>query len=267
MTSFNGEMLMQYRIEGMDCASCVGKIETALTRMPGVSDIRLNFATEKLELTLASDAATQAGDIEKTIKSLGFGVSATPQTAHHQRWWQTRKGKQVVGLGMLMGAAYALALFFPTYGAWVFAAAVIVGVYPFARKALALGLSGTPFSIETLMSVAALGALVIGEAEEAAAVVFLFSIGELLESVAAGHARAGIRALASLVPKTAVLLDALGGQREVAAASLRVNDHVLVRPGDRVSADGVIIVSALKSASFKPTYTASHYYLSFSKRY
>ena len=241
MTSFNGEMLMQYRIEGMDCASCVGKIETALTRMPGVSDIRLNFATEKLELTLASDAATQAGDIEKTIKSLGFGVSATPQTAHHQRWWQTRKGKQVVGLGMLMGAAYALALFFPTYGAWVFAAAVIVGVYPFARKALALGLSGTPFSIETLMSVAALGALVIGEAEEAAAVVFLFSIGELLESVAAGHARAGIRALASLVPKTAVLLDALGGQREVAAASLRVNDHVLVRPGDRVSADGVII--------------------------
>lgn len=232
---------MQYRIEGMDCASCVGKIETALTRMPGVSDIRLNFATEKLELTLASDAATQAGDIEKTIKSLGFGVSATPQTAHHQRWWQTRKGKQVVGLGMLMGAAYALALFFPTYGAWVFAAAVIVGVYPFARKALALGLSGTPFSIETLMSVAALGALVIGEAEEAAAVVFLFSIGELLESLAAGHARAGIRALASLVPKTAVLLDALGGQREVAAASLRVNDHVLVRPGDRVSADGVII--------------------------
>ncbi len=232
---------MQYRIEGMDCASCVGKIETALTRMPGVSDIRLNFATEKLELTLASDAATQAGDIEKTIKSLGFGVSATPQTAHHQRWWQTRKGKQVVGLGMLMGAAYALALFFPTYGAWVFAAAVIVGVYPFARKALALGLSGTPFSIETLMSVAALGALVIGEAEEAAAVVFLFSIGELLESVAAGHARAGIRALASLVPKTVVLLDALGGQREVAAASLRVNDHVLVRPGDRVSADGVII--------------------------
>lgn len=90
------------------------------------------------------------------------------------------------------------------------------------------------------MSVAALGALFIGEAEEAAAVVFLFSIGELLESVAADRARAGIRALASLVPKTAVLLDAQGGQREVAAASLRVNDHVLVRPGDRVPADGVI---------------------------
>src|SRR5690554_4792321 len=90
------------------------------------------------------------------------------------------------------------------------------------------------------MSVAALGALVIGEAEEAAAVVFLFSVGELLESVAAGRARAGIKALASLVPKTAVLLDTQGGQRNIATASLQVDDQVLVRPGDRVPADGVI---------------------------
>src|SRR3546814_777594 len=94
-----------------------------------------------------------------------------------------------------------MALIVPNYGSWVFAAAVIAGVFPFARKALALTRSGSPFSIETLMTVAALGALVIGEAEEAAAVVFLFSIGELLETVAAGRARAGIKALASLVPK------------------------------------------------------------------
>src|SRR5690606_20918713 len=113
-------------------------------------------------------------------------------------------------------------------------AAVIAGVFPFARQALALARSGSPFSIQTLMSVAALGALIIGEAEEAAAVVFLFSVGELLESVAAGHARAGIKALASLVPKTAVLLVPQGGQRQVPVASLCVNDHVLMRPGDRV---------------------------------
>ena len=68
---------MQYHIEGMDCASCVGKIETALARMPDVSDIQLNFATEKLTLTLAPDGATQFVDVEKTIKRLGFGISAT----------------------------------------------------------------------------------------------------------------------------------------------------------------------------------------------
>lgn len=98
-------MIMKYRIEGMDCASCIGKIETALKRMPGVSDVELNFATETLELSLAPDAPTQASDIEKTIKSLGFGISASTgqQTVsaididsdnqmapQDKKWWQTR---------------------------------------------------------------------------------------------------------------------------------------------------------------------------------
>ena len=245
---------MQYHIEGMDCASCVRKIETALTRMSGVSDIQLNFTTEKLELSLAPDSDTQCRDIEKTIKRLGFGISATTDQANaadngsdnqlntqQQRWWQTKKGKQVVGLGALMSVAYALALIFPDYGMWAFAIAVIVGVFPFARKSLVLAMTGSPFSIEMLMSIAAIGALIIGEAEEAAAVVFLFSVGELLESVAADRARAGIRALASLVPKTAILLDAQGRQHTVPVGSLQVDDLVLVRPGDKVSADGVIV--------------------------
>ncbi|MGP9544648.1 heavy metal translocating P-type ATPase [Psychrobacter sp. AOP7-B1-25] len=245
---------MQYHIEGMDCASCVRKIETALARMPGVSDIQLNFATEKLELSLAPDSDTQYRDIEKTIKRLGFGISATTDQANaadndsdnqlntqQQRWWQTKKGKQVIGLGVLMSVAYTLALIFPDYGTWVFAIAVIVGVFPFARKSVVLAMTGSPFSIEMLMSIAAIGALIIGEAEEAAAVVFLFSVGELLESVAADRARAGIRALASLVPKTAILLDAQGRQHTVPVGSLQVDDLVLIRPGDKVSADGVIV--------------------------
>ena len=99
------------------------QIETALKRMPGVSDVELNFATETLELSLAPDAPTQASDIEKTIKSLGFGISANTgqQTVsaididsdnqmapQDKRWWQTQIGKQVVGLGILMGSAYAV---------------------------------------------------------------------------------------------------------------------------------------------------------------
>ena len=246
---------MQYHIKGMDCASCVGKIETALARLPGVSDIQLNYATEKLELTLAPDAKTKSHDIEKTIKRLGFDISDSTQSKsttdresdkplEPEHWWQSRKGKQVIGLGVLMSAAYIIALIFPDFGVWAFAAAVIIGVLPFARKAVALAMTGTPFSIEMLMSVAAIGALVIGEAEEAAAVVFLFSVGELFESVAADRARAGIRALASLVPKTAILLDAQGKQQSVPASSLEVDDLVLVRPGDSVAADGVIVQGA-----------------------
>ena len=246
-------------VDGMDCASCVGKIESALQRVPGVSEVHVNFATEQLDFTLEPGSATRAADVESLVKRLGFGVTTGPGSlrrsaaAPHthdpaprteQRWWQTRKGRHVIGLGVLMGVAYALAFLLPVYGEWLLALAVVVGVFPFARQAIALARSGSPFSIETLMSVAALGALFIGEAEEAVAVVFLFSVGELLEGVAAGRARAGIRALTQLAPKTALLLDAQGGQQEVAAASLGIGDHILVRPGDRLPADGVVLHGA-----------------------
>src|SRR5690625_8052259 len=84
---------MHYRIEGMDCASCVGKVETALARMPGVSDIQLNFATERLELTLAPDSVTQAADIEKVIKDLGFGVTAVRPMGSETRSEERRVGE------------------------------------------------------------------------------------------------------------------------------------------------------------------------------
>ena len=241
---------MQYHVDGMDCASCVGKIESALSRMSGVSDVQLNFATRKLDLTLDPESKTTAKDVEKTIKSLGFDItevseshntsSMTDDSLEAQHWWQSKKGKQVVVLGTLMSAAYVFSLIFPSYGTWVFALAVIIGVTPFARTAWALARTGTPFSIEMLMSVAAIGALIIGEAEEAAAVVFLFSVGELFESVAADRARAGIKALTNLIPKNAIRIDPEGKHHEVAASSLKVNDLILIRPGDRVSADGEI---------------------------
>ena len=91
-----------------------------------------------------------------------------------------------------------------------------------------------------LVSLAAIGAVAIGEAAEGAVVVFFFAVGELLEGVAAGRARAGIQALAALAPKTALLLD--GAQpREVPADALQVGQTVQVNPGARVPADGTIL--------------------------
>ena len=91
------------------------------------------------------------------------------------------------------------------------------------------------------MCVAALGAVAIGAAEEAAVVVLLFALGELLENVAAGRARAGIRALGGLIPRTARRESAGGTVEEVAADRLAVGDMVQVRPGDRVPCDGEIV--------------------------
>ncbi|MBX9728052.1 MAG: cadmium-translocating P-type ATPase [Sphingopyxis sp.] len=93
------------------------------------------------------------------------------------------------------------------------------------------------------MTIAAIGALFINAAEEAALVVFLFAVGEVLEGVAAGKARDGIRALANLIPKTA-LLEVNGATSEIPAASLTVGQTVLVRPGDHIPADGQIVEGA-----------------------
>ncbi|BBE71786.1 lead, cadmium, zinc and mercury-transporting ATPase [Pleomorphomonas sp. SM30] len=93
------------------------------------------------------------------------------------------------------------------------------------------------------MTIAAVGAVVIGAAEEAAAVVFLFLVGEVLEGVAAARARASIRGLAALVPATA-RLERDGALVEVPAADLAVGAVIAVRPGDRIAADGAIVEGA-----------------------
>ncbi|MBX9700684.1 MAG: heavy metal translocating P-type ATPase, partial [Acetobacteraceae bacterium] len=156
-------------------------------------------------------------------------------------WWRTGKAMLVWTLGGLVFGAYALSLVLPerlTYP--LFLVATLVALVPFGRRAIALARSGSPFSIETLMCTAAIGAAIIGAAEEAAVVVLLFAVGELLENVAAGRARDGIRALATLMPRVALRLRADGTTEQVAADRLAVGDLVLVRPGDRVPCDGVI---------------------------
>ena len=156
-------------------------------------------------------------------------------------WYATGKAQLVWLLGGLVVAAYALSLALPhrfTYP--LFIAATLIALVPFGRRALALARAGSPFSIETLMVTAALGAVIIGAAEEAAIVVLLFALGEMLESVAAGRARDGIRALATLIPRIAQRIRPDGGTEQIPADALSIGDQVLVRPGDRVPCDGVI---------------------------
>lgn len=155
-------------------------------------------------------------------------------------WWKSKKGRVTILAGGALVTAYGVGHLFPVVQIYAFALAMLVGLMPIARRAFMAARSGTPFSIEMLMTIAAIGALAINATEEAAAVVFLFLVGELLEGVAAGKARDSIKSLAALVPKTALLEDE-GQTREVKAETLAIGSIILVRPGDRISADGVIL--------------------------
>ena len=123
---------------------------------------------------------------------------------------------------------------------WPFVAACLIGVAPIARRAFAALRLGMPFTIEMLMTIAAVGALVIGAAEEAALVVFLFAVGEVLEGVAAepGPRRSG-RSATWCRRRRCWRAAARPGSTE--PTSLEIGQTVLVRPGDRVPADGEIL--------------------------
>ncbi len=155
-------------------------------------------------------------------------------------WWKSRKGRATILAGGALVVAYLIGHLVPAIQLYAFAIAMLVGLVPIARRAIMAAFAGTPFSIEMLMTIAAVGALAINATEEAAAVVFLFLVGELLEGVAAGKARDSIKSLSALVPKTALLEEA-GKTREVPAETLQIGATILVRPGDRISADGVIL--------------------------
>ena len=190
---------------------------------------------------------TPRGRLEANIRALGYepelqtdeGARSQTETDKGRPWYRTSQGFLVLLSGTLLTLAFALSFVTPL-ATWAYVAAAVIGAAPLARKALHAARLGDPFTINTLVSVAALGAVLIGEAPEGALVVFLFAVGELLEGVAAGRARRGIAALTKLAPKTARLLEG-GRTREVPAEDLRVGDTIQVSPGGRVPADGVIL--------------------------
>lgn len=122
---------------------------------------------------------------------------------------------------------------------YAFIPAALLSLLPIVRKAVASARSGSPFSIEMLVTIASAGAFFIDAVAEAAAVAFLFTIGEMLEGLAAAKARSGIQALASLVPQTATLIEA-DARRPLPAAELLPGMLVEIAPGARIPGDGVI---------------------------
>jgi Cd2+/Zn2+-exporting ATPase len=236
----------------MDCASCAQKIDTAVRRVEGVQDVSVSVGARTL--TVEHDGTPSPKAIERQVSSLGYGIEnlALPEDGQAQGhtpsaedvedgpWWRSRKAQLTIGCGLALIVAYLAGQIVPEIDHWAFLLALAVGLIPIARRAISAALAGSPFSIETLMSIAAIGAVIIGETEEAAVVVLLFLVGELLEGMAAGRARASISNLTKLVPKTA-FLERGGATVEVSAETLGVDSIILVRPGDRVPADGVIL--------------------------
>ena len=245
------ELMLQ--IEGMDCPSCAGPIEKAVCALPGVENASVNYVSGKIRLDMGT-GETDEETIKATIAKLGYKIATHESRASKTSalpWYKTSKGKLVVFTGTMLVLATLVFILARNislgFGIKLyelgFAIAALVALAPMAKKAFLSALAGSPFTIETLVTLAVVGAIAISQSAEAAVVVFLFAVGEMLESMATARARKNVEALADLAPKTAYLVDE-DTVIEVAASSLVVSDVVEVRPGGRVPADGLIVQGA-----------------------
>ena len=228
-------------VNGMDCAACARKVENAVKQVPGVSHVQVLFATEKLLVSADNDVSKQ---VEDAVNKAGYNLRS--EAAPAEKASSLKQNLPLITLIIMMALSWGLEQINHPFGNLAFIATTLVGLFPIARQALRLMKSGSWFAIETLMSVAAIGALFIGATAEAAMVLLLFLIGERLEGWAASRARKGVSALMALKPETATRV--VNGTREtVAITTLRPGDVIEVAAGGRLPADGALLTA---TASF-----------------
>jgi Cd2+/Zn2+-exporting ATPase len=228
-----------FRVEGMDCNEEVIILERRLMPLDGLEAVsadligqRLHVKYDAARLNTAAivDAVGQTGMrmwLEHEEPSAGGAALAW-------RWRLMVASAVAVGAGLAISAAGR-----PDTAAVCFAvAAVAGGIFP-ARRAV-VAIRSRSLDINTLMVVAVVGALLLGEWLEAASVVFLFAVAQWLEVRTLERARQAIRALIDLSPREAIVKQG-ASEHQVAVDDIRVGDEILVRPGGKVPLDGVIV--------------------------
>ncbi|GHL30081.1 hypothetical protein ECZU26_09060 [Escherichia coli] len=202
-----------------------------MRQLAGVNQVQVLFATEKLVVDADNDIRAQ---VESAVQKAGYSLR-DEQAADEPQTSRLKENLPLITLIVMMAISWGLEQFNHPFGQLAFIATTLVGLYPIARQALRLIKSGSYFAIETLMSVAAIGALFIGATAEAAMVLLLFLIGERLEGWPPG-----VSALMALKPETATRLRN-GEREEVAINSLRPGDVIEVAAGGRLPADGKLL--------------------------
>ncbi|MEP6722478.1 MAG: heavy metal translocating P-type ATPase [Variovorax sp.] len=244
------EALNTFRIATMDCSVEESEIRRLVEPIPGVRGLHFRLPQRTLRIDAADDAVVLA---LAAIRKAGFvpepvAVSPGPADAGsgamHEHSANTGYLRFVAALGLAM-VAEGLSFFPPdamvlkVVGMGVAAAAIgLAGLETYAKGLTAL--RHGKLNINALMSVAVTGAFAIGQWPEAAMVMALYAIAELIEARAVDRARNAIKGLVDLAPDDAEVLQPDGSWRRVKASDIAIGAVARVKPGERVSLDGVV---------------------------
>jgi Zn2+/Cd2+-exporting ATPase len=252
-----------YRVGNMDCAHCAQEVQEGVSSLDGVQSVNVDFVTTKMVIEGDVDFAMLQARVEslgKTVTPENVPVAPqAPKRGGVLGFWDYLLSRHETRLALIgasiivLGVMLSLLLTGEIYGighgisetpqpliALIYSTAMVVALYPIAKQGMNAWRINRTFSINLLMTIAAIGAILIGEYLEGALVIFLFAVGEALEGYTADRARDSLRALLALKPQEALLLQ---GQMTLVTPveQLRVGDLILVRAGERIPMDGVVM--------------------------
>ncbi|MBV7327242.1 heavy metal translocating P-type ATPase [Chloroflexi bacterium TSY] len=263
---------LKFKIQGMDCPGCARSIENAVAQLDSVEECELNFATETLTVMgKSAPSSTTTDDITDVVHKLGFAVADStgpaensmelPQNFWHYMW-QRLETRLALWAALLALPGLIFTEILGREFIWVDGLsliALLLAGWPIARSAWRSLTVGREININVLMTIAAIGAVIIGAYVEAAMVMVLFAIGEALEGYTASRARNAIRSLMQVAPNMATRLRkrdelVILGQdtnKQIKVEDLEIGDVILIRPGERIPMDGRVLAghSAVNQAA------------------
>lgn len=228
-----------YQIEGLSCPNCSAKFEKNVNALPSVSSAKVNFNVGKItvEGNASIEELEQAGAFDKLklIDESNFSTKNTNLKEKAKENWTLILSSLLILSGLFtqtqLGEKAYLTIF-------LYILAIIIGGFSLFKEGLS-DLLKLNFSMSVLMTVAIIGASIIGQWTEGAIVVILFAFSEALERFSMDKARQSIRSLMAISPKEALIIRN-GITVSVPVENIQLNDILLVKPGQKIAMDGVV---------------------------
>ena len=229
-----------YRIEGLSCTNCAGKFEKNVKQLPGVTSATVNFGASKISVEgqTTIEELEEAGAFENLIIR---DDQENDEQVRSKESFIKRNIALIISLGFILVAVISqLSLgedHLLTKALYILA--IIIGGFDLFKEGFS-DLIKLDFSMESLMTIAIIGAAFIGEWAEGSIVVILFAISEALERFSMDKARQSIRSLMDIAPKEA-LIRRNNVEQLVSVDKIEIDDIMIIKPGQKIAMDGLVI--------------------------
>ncbi|MFC7440264.1 heavy metal translocating P-type ATPase [Laceyella putida] len=225
-----------FRVEGFTCAGCAAKFEDNVKKLPGVIDAQVNFGASKI--TIYGDPTMKALEQAGSLENLKLYPDSLNVQIEKKPFWKRKELLQIlISLGFsLLGWYFGESSSSATIS---YLLAMFVSGYDLFKRGIT-NLIRLQFDMHTLMTIAVLGAVAIGEWAEGATVVILFAISEMLETYSMDKARQSIRSLMDIAPQQALIRRG-NDEKSIPVDEIQIGDIMIVKPGQKLAMDGIVV--------------------------